>query len=112
MKSEIKRIKCASVRLASLVRISDRAYKASDFNGNTDIIPASQVFGRDYSVSKSDAYWISLWILEKKSITYSYKKVAWIDSDTGEVLPTYIVEHHTPERHEPVSDNTIQDLRR
>jgi hypothetical protein len=27
----------------------------------------SQLFKQDYSVSKSDAYWISKWILEQKT---------------------------------------------
>ena len=67
---------CYSVRLESLVRISDKAFKATAFDGSQDIIPASQVFGRDYEVMKSDAYWISAWILEKKSIQYSGKKQA------------------------------------
>lgn len=57
---------CYSVRLESLVKISDKAYKATSFDGTTDIIPASQVFGQDYDVIKSDAYWISAWILDKK----------------------------------------------
>ena len=46
---------CYSVRLESLVRISDKAFKATAFDGSQDIIPASQVFGRDYEVMKSDA---------------------------------------------------------
>lgn len=72
---------CYSVRLESLVRISDKAFKATAFDGSSDIIPASQVFGRDYEVMKSDAYWISAWILEKKSIQYSGKKQAWFDEN-------------------------------
>ena len=47
---------CFSVRLESLVRISDKAFKATAFDGSSDIIPASQVFGRDYEVQKSDAW--------------------------------------------------------
>ena len=43
--------------------ISPKAYKAVSFDGSSDIIPASQVFGQDHDVSKSDAYWISAWIL-------------------------------------------------
>lgn len=69
--------KCYSVRLESLVSISDRAYKATAFDGSEDIIPKSQVFGQDWEVTKSEAYWISAWILEKKSIQYSSKKVKW-----------------------------------
>lgn len=56
---------CYSVRLESLVRISDKAFKATAFDGSSDIIPASQVFGHDYEVMKSDAYWISAWIMKE-----------------------------------------------
>lgn len=102
---------CYSVRLESLVRISDKAFKATAFDGSTDIIPASQVYGADYEVQKSDAYWISAWILQKKSIQYSAKKQAWFDED-GRRLPTYTVERHTPEKVAPKESNEIQDLRR
>lgn len=92
---------CYSVRLKSLVSISDRAFKATSFNGVTEIIPKSQIFGTDNSVYKSDAYWISAWILEKKNIQYSIKKHAWFD-DHGNMLPTYHIEKHVPKRVEPV----------
>ena len=98
---------CYSVRLESLVRISDKAFKATAFDGSSDIIPASQVFGRDYDVMKSDAYWISAWILGK----YSGKKQAWFD-ENGHQLPTYTIERHTPEKKEAVESNEINDLKR
>lgn len=90
--------KCYSVRLQSLSRISAKACKATSFDGSEDIIPASQVFGQDYDVTKSDAYWISAWILSKKNIQYSAKKEAWFDSDTRRMLPTYHIEKHVPKR--------------
>jgi hypothetical protein len=102
---------CYSVRLESLVRISDKAFKATAFDGSSDIIPASQVFGMDYEVQKSDAYWISAWILEKKSIQYSGKKQAWFD-ENGHRLPTYTIERHTPDKQEPKENNIINDLKR
>lgn len=105
------RIRCYSVRLESLVRISDKAFQATAFDGSSDIIPASQVFGQDYEVQKSDAYWISAWILEKKSIQYSAKKSAWFDKDTGRKLQNIVVEKHYPDHVQPVDDNTIDDLR-
>lgn len=107
----MKRIKCISVRLEALVSVSDRAYKAYDFNGNSDIIPKSQVFGRDWDVQKSDAYWIAEWILRQKSIT-SGKKEAWFNSETGEMLPTITVTHHTPERIEVTETKTIKRLKK
>jgi hypothetical protein len=57
--------KVVSVRLKSLILISDKAYKATAFDGSTAVIPISQVFGEDYDVQKSEAYWISEWIIEK-----------------------------------------------
>ena len=101
---------CYSVRLESLVRISDKAFKATAFDGSSDIIPASQVFGRDYEVMKSDDYWISAWTLEKKSIQYRGKKQAWSDED-GHMMPTYTIERHTPEKLEPKESNIIEELK-
>ena len=102
---------CYSVRLESLVRISDKAFKATAFDGSSDIIPASQVFGVDYEVQKSDAYWISAWILEKKSIQYSGKKQAWFD-ENGHIMPTYTIERHMPEKREAKESNVINELKR
>lgn len=102
---------CYSVRLESLESLSPKAFKATAFDGSSDIIPASQVFGRDYEVQKSDAYWISAWILEKKSIQYSSKKQAWFD-ENGKQLPTYTIERHQPERVNPKDSNEIKDLKR
>ena len=102
---------CISVRLESLVRISDKAFKATAFDGSSDIIPASQVFGRDYEVTKSESYWISAWILEKKSIQYSGKKQAWFD-ENGHQLPTYTIERHQPEKREAKENNEIKSLKR
>ncbi len=94
--------KCHSVRLESLVSISDKAYKARAFDGSEAIIPKSQVFGHDYDVQKSEAYWISAWILEKKDIQYSTKKEAWFD-ENGNMQPSYHIENHKAERKEPVN---------
>jgi hypothetical protein len=103
---------CYSVRLESLTVISDKCYKASAFDGSEALIPKSQVFGQDYSVTKSEAYWISEWILKQKSLQYSGKKEAWFDSITRKMLPTYKIEKHTPERVEPIENNTIQELKK
>ena len=105
------RVKCYSVRLESLDRISDKAFRAIAFDGSSDIIPASQVFGQDYEVQKSEAYWISAWILEKKNLQYSAEKSAWFDKDTGHKLPNFAVEKHHPDHVQPVDDNTIADLK-
>jgi len=103
--------KCYSVRLQSLSRISAKACKATSFDGSEDIIPASQVFGQDYDVTKSDAYWISAWILSKKNIQYSSKKEAWFD-EHGNMLPTYHIEKHVPKRIEPQNVEPDKNLMR
>lgn len=90
------RIKCYSVRLQSLVSISNKAYLATSFDGSSDVLPKSQVFGLDNSVTKSEAYWISVWILEKKKLQYSKKKEKYFDSETGRELVCSTVEKHIP----------------
>ena len=102
--------KCYSVRLVSLVSISDRAYKATAFDGSTAIIPKSQVFGQDYDVQKSEAYWISVWVLDQKDLQYSHKKEAWFDKETGKMLPTYHIEKHKPAKVEFVENEPHADL--
>ena len=70
--------KCYSVRLESFYKISEKCYKAKAFDGSEALIPASQFFGQDYAVAKSDAYWISEWILNKNpQHQWSNKKVKW-----------------------------------
>lgn len=105
------KIKCYSVRLASLIQISDKACKVIAFDGSEAIIPISHIFGQDYEVCKSEAYWISAWILEKKSLQYSHKKEAWFDSDTGKMLPTYIIEEYKPDKIKPLASNEIARLK-
>jgi hypothetical protein len=105
--------KVLSVRLQSLVSISDKAYKATAFDGSTAILPKSQVFGSDYDVIKSEAYWISCWILEQKEdFQYSEKKIGWFNPDTHRIEPniTTIIEHHVPERIEPKNINPLKEL--
>lgn len=89
--------KCYSVRLESFYRISDKCYKAVSFDGREALIPASQVYGQDHEVSKSEAWWITAWILEKKDIQYSTKKEAWFYTDTGKRAPDIEVITHVPE---------------
>lgn len=101
--------KCHSVRLESIVRISDKAYKVRSFDGAEDIIPASQFFGQDYDVAKCDAYWIAAWILPKKNIQWSDKKEAWFD-ENGNRLDDYIVIKHKPAIVKPKANNEIDQL--
>ena len=85
--------RCYSVRLESFYSISDKCYKAVAFDGSEALIPTSQCYGQDYEVQKSEAYWISAWILDKKEIQYSRKKVAYF-SKNGKKMPK--IEHHIP----------------
>ena len=76
-----KKIKCYSVRLEVLRNISEKCCKAVAFDGSSALIPKSQIFGEDYEVGKSTAYWIAAWFLEKEDINlqYSDKKVKWFN---------------------------------
>jgi len=106
----MSKILCYSVRLQSLTSISDKCYKATGWDGSEDLIPKSQVFGRDWEVTKSEAHWISQWILSKKSLQYSGKKERWFDSETRNQLPTYTFEKHIPNKVEPINIEADADL--
>ncbi len=108
----MQKTKCYSVRLEKLVSISDRCYKAIAFDGSTAFIPKSQVFGEDFEVQKSNAFWIAAWVLDKDdvSLQFSTKKQAWFCKETGEMLPTYTVEKHVPNKINPVENNIIPEL--
>jgi len=101
---------CYSVRLESLVIISDKCYKARGFDGSEDLIPSRFVYGQDYEVQKCNAYWIAAWILEKKHLQYSTKKAARF-TDEGVRLPNITIEHHTPDVVVAVESNEIQELK-
>lgn len=103
---------CYSVRLSSLTAISDKCYLATAFDGSEALIPKSQVFGQDYSVQKSEAYWISEWILKQKDLQYSGKKQATFDSVTRKEVPVWIIEKHEPVKINPLENNTIKELKR
>jgi hypothetical protein len=106
----MKKVKCYSVRLESLRSISEKCYKATSFDGSEDLIPKSQVFGRDYDVQKSDAYFISAWILEQKNIQYSTKKERWFNGDTGDMLPTFTIEKHIPKKMKAIKTEPKKEL--
>lgn len=110
----IMKTKCYSVRLQSLVSISDKAYKATAFDGSTAIIPKSQVFGRDYEVQKSEAYWISCWILKQKELQYSTKKESVFNLNKNKVERNYDVhiEFHRPQIITPLDNNIIDHLKK
>lgn len=92
--------------------ISSACFKARSFDGSEALIPASQVFGQDYEVSKSEAWWITAWILERKSIQYSSKKEGWFDSDSGKQLPSFTVTKHIPDPQSPIIPTPDESLTR
>lgn len=106
--------KCFSVRLMSLVSISDKAYKAKAFDGGECILPKSQVFGVDYDVVKSDAYWISEWILKNKDLQYSNKKIGWYNSLTKRIEPAFeiTIEKHVPDKKQITNNEPLKQLKR
>lgn len=108
----MSKVKCYSVRLASLEAISEKAYKATAFDGTTAIIPKSQVFGSDTDVEKSDAWWISAWILEQKELQYSQKKVSYFDKDRADFIPDtgVEVERHIPQEKAAIETAPIPEL--
>lgn len=90
-----------SVKLKNFVAISDKCYKAVAFDGSEALIPKSQVAGRDLDVAKSEAYWISEWILERKDLQYSTKKSARFDKN-GKQYPNIEIERHIPQKVESI----------
>lgn len=108
----MSKVKCYSVRLQSLFSISEKAYKATGFDGSEAIIPKSQVFGQDYDVQKSEAYWISAWILGQKSLQYSSKKESFFDKERADFVKEdgVTVERHVPEPVEPVDVEVVAEL--
>ena len=107
--SKIMKVKCYSVRLSGLTSISPKCFRAVGFDGSEALLPASQVFGEDFEAEKSEAWWISAWILERKALQYSRKKTAWFDSGTGRMLPSVEIKKHTPSKEMPI-DNFISTL--
>ena len=103
--------KCYSVRLEFLHSISPKCYKATAFNGSEALIPKSQVFGKDYDVTKCDAYWISAWLLEKKDIQYSTKKWTNFTKD-GRNIGQIEFTHHIPQKLDKTKINHDINLER
>lgn len=104
------KVKCISVRLKEMKRVSSKAYMAVAFDGSSCFIPASQVIARDFTVEKCEAWWITEWILQQKGIQYSTKKSAWFDKDTGVQMPSISVFRHFPEHKEALPNNLIDSL--
>ena len=103
-------MKCYLVKLKSLIRISDKAYKATAFDGTEDILPVKMVIARESSITTSEAWWVSAWILERKKIPYSKKDHKYFDIETLKEKPEVIIEKHKPKPLTPVASNEISSL--
>lgn len=88
--------KCISVRLESFILITPKCYKAVAFDGSEALIPKSQYFGQDYDVTKSEAYWITEWILERVNLQHGSKST--IFTKEGKNIGNIVFEHHTPKK--------------
>jgi len=107
----MSKVKCYSVRLESMISISEKCYKATAFDGSSALIPKSQVFGQDYDVQKSDAWWISEWILKQKELQYSSKKESWFEKELSHASNEGVeIERHIPEEKECVETEPIAEL--
>lgn len=88
--------KCISVRLESFIPISPKCYKAIAFDGSEALIPASQYYGQDYDVSKSEAHWITEWILQRVNLQHGSKSTMF--TKEGKNIGNIEFEHHTPKK--------------
>lgn len=85
-----------------MIDISDLALRITDYNGNSDIFPKSQVF----ETYEDGTCLVPKWLLEQKSVIYSKKKKYLIDTEKRKAFislknlkPFYEVEieTHVPE---------------
>jgi len=102
--------KCYSVIFKELYAISPKACKAVCFDGSSDILPKSTIFGPDNIRSDKNAWWVAEWILEKKNLTYSKKIQHYFEE--GRMLEYEEIINHIPVKKEPVKDNSIDELRK
>lgn len=93
-------MKCYLVKLQEFNQISPKCYKAVDFSGNEELIPASQVCGILQGKAGADVY-ISAWILERKNLVYSEKNPVYIEPGEMPNEDVVIVVKHHPKKLEP-----------
>lgn len=105
--------KCYSVRLQSLISISPKCYKATAFDGSEALIPKSLVYGQDWDVQKSNAYWIAAWFLEKEDVDIqcSFKKWTTFTKE-GKNIGQIEFTHHVPKKLDLKDINHDKNLER
>lgn len=89
-------MKCYLVKLKEFEQITPKCYKAVDFSGNEDLIPASQVCGIMQGKAGADVY-LSAWILERKSLVYSDKNPVFIEPGEIPDEDVVIITRHVPQ---------------
>lgn len=104
-----------SVRIVEMREVSPKAVSLTAFDGSSDIFPKSAIYGHDDEVGKCEAVWVAAWILPKKALQYSTKKMRMADDLTGKVYaprPTIEREYHNAPEVAPVESHEIESLRK
>ncbi|MFA6831310.1 MAG: hypothetical protein WCR36_03440 [Bacteroidaceae bacterium] len=101
---------CYSVVFKELYSISPKACKAVCFDGSSDILPISTIYGPDISRPSKNAWWVADWILRKKNLTYSQKIECFFQD--GRMIEEEEIILHSPKIKEPIKDNSIDELRK
>lgn len=98
---------CYVVKLKEVSSISPKAYKVEDYQGNTEIMPKSQM-----RLKRGNTWWATKWILEQKKLTYSYKSLCWVDFLRGKSKPHVTVEEYVPKKIKVDGIRDIEELHR
>lgn len=88
---------CVKIKLSEIKSISEKAVRAKDYNGNSDVLPKSQIY-----YIGGNTYWVADFIARQKPFPYKYKSKAWVDFTTGREIPQVIVENIVPVKIEPI----------
>jgi hypothetical protein len=99
-------IKCYKVKLKDLSSISEKAYKATAYDGSSCILPKSQVI----RPIDNDAWYISTWIMDQKEIQHSKKNIFMVDTSTMQARPFVVIEHHVPKQIENLNSEPNDEL--
>lgn len=98
---------CYVVKLKEVSSISPKAYKVEDYQGNTEIIPKSQM-----CFKRGNEWWCSRWILNRKSLVYSVKSICNVDFRNMREKPMITIETKVPEKIEFDGTRDIEELKR
>jgi hypothetical protein len=96
----MKKTKCFSIKLKSIKEYSNQSFLITLWSGQQVFIPKSHVFGNDHEENKSEAHWISEWILNKKQVPIPDRRAGWYNHAIGRIEPCFstTIEHHTPKK--------------